>query len=75
MNKHYNSTHGPELTYDEAAEIIGVSPRAVRDVLKKYRTLCPALRYSYRNVRFHFVAVLAVKRARRAAILRKAVAL
>ncbi len=62
---YFTAPDGPEITYDEAAEIIGVSPRAVRDVLKQHWRLCPPIRYSYRKIRFPFVGVLAVQAARR----------
>ena len=72
MNITNNITEGIEITYSEAAEIIDVSPRAVRDVLKKYRHVCPPINYSYRKVRFPFAGVIAVKAARRSASLKTA---
>lgn len=58
-----------EITYAEAAHIIGVSERAVRDVLKKFADLCPAKRYGHRSVMFDLSGVLAVRQARREAAL------
>jgi len=63
-------TFEPELTYQEAAQFFGVSPRQVRRILHEYRKLAPALRYSYRNVRFRWSQLLNVAKARRAAALK-----
>lgn len=63
-------TNGTEITYDEAANIIGVSPRAVRDVLTRYKA--PAIRYGYNRVRFALPDVLKVKQQRRADAIKAA---
>lgn len=64
-----NATTGPELTFNEAAEILGISPRATRDVMKLHTEICPCIEYGYKKKRFTLAGVLAVKAARRTAAL------
>ncbi len=53
-----------ELTYDEAAEVLDVSPRAVRDIFRKYRDTITPRRYGYNRVRFSLSEVIQVKKTR-----------
>jgi hypothetical protein len=60
---------GPEITYDEAAQLFECSPRQARNILKQHEELCPPRRYGHRTVRFPLAGILAVNKARRAAAL------
>lgn len=72
MSKPTKPTEGVEITYADAAHIVGVSERAIRDVLTKYRKQCPPIKYGYRSVRFDLGNVLTVKQLRRDAALKGA---
>lgn len=61
-----------ELTYEESAAIVGVSPRAVRDVFRRYADLITPIEYGYNRVRFALSEVLAVKKQRRADAIQSA---
>jgi hypothetical protein len=52
-----------EITYEQASKILEYCPRRTRDVLKKYRELCPILKYGHKTVRFPLDGVLAVRAA------------
>ena len=66
-----NAHEGIELTYDEVAEILDISPRATRDVLKIHKAICPCIEYSRQKKRFSLADVLKVKQTRRHAAVKK----
>ena len=61
----YHANDMSEITYTEAAAVIGVKSRQIRKILIKYSQICPKIRYGHRTVRFNLEHVLAVKERRR----------
>jgi hypothetical protein len=67
------STDGIEITWDEAAAIIGISARRLRPVVALYPKLCTPIVYGHRTVRLPLSGVIAVKNQRRKDALKKGV--
>jgi len=59
-----------EITFDEAAALIGCTPRYVRIIIKQHANLCTPIRYGHRTVKLALPEVLAVKSAIRESALR-----
>jgi hypothetical protein len=61
MFRPISDANSTEITYKEEAGILGVSPRAVHDILRAHEKLCRPITYGYRTVRFGLDAVLTVQ--------------
>ena len=61
-----------EITYDEAAQVLGCSPRHIRTLLAQHKGICPVIRYSYKRVRLKLADVTRLKRTLLDAALQEA---
>jgi hypothetical protein len=71
MSKQTTTFTGIYVTWAESASVLGVTPRAARDVIARYPKLCTPVRYGHRTVVLPLSGVLKVKNQRHRDAIKK----